>query len=450
MNKKYFGTDGIRGLANSYPITSDFFTKLAYCLSKSIIKSKYKKVLIGKDTRISCDMIESSLIAGFLTMGIDCFQLGQVPTPLVSFMTKKKDADLGIMISASHNPYQDNGIKIFNNKGDKLKDEEEKKIEELIEKSNTLKFIKPLSIGKLKKYDSDFYDYKQSIKKVIPKNISFKGLKVVLDCAHGAAYKIGPEILLDHGVDLIPINIKPTGKNINHNCGALFPENLKNTVIKKNADLGIAFDGDADRLIICDENGYLIDGDKILAIVSSSLSSQGKLKGKGIVATKMSNLGLHAFLNDINLNVYECAVGDRYVIEKMRIKKCNLGGEQSGHIIFSDLSCTGDAILSALQVLSILKIEGKKLSQLLAGFKGTNQKLVNFKLNSDSEEIINNNHFKKKIKGWEKLLKKEGSILIRKSGTENLLRVMVQSYDKNMTNKIIKNIKNFINEIDKK
>ena len=275
-------------------------------------------------------------------------------------------------------------------------------------------------------------------------------LKVVLDCAHGAAYKIGPEILLDHGVDLIPINIKPTGKNINHNCGALFPENLKNTVIKNNADLGIAFDGDADRLIICDENGYLIDGDKILAIVSSSLSSQGKLKGKGIVATKMSNLGLHAFLNDINLNVYECAVGDRYVIEKMRIKKCNLGGEQSGHIIFSDLSCTGDAILSALQVLSILKIEGKKLSQLLAGFKGTNQKLVNFKLNSDSEEIINNNHFKKKIKGWEKLLKKEGSILIRKSGTENLLRVMVQSYDKNMTNKIIKNIKNFINEIDKK
>ena len=450
MKKKYFGTDGIRGLVNSYPITSDFFTKLAFCLSENITKSKYKKVIIGKDTRISGDMIETSLIAGFLSMGIECIQLGPVPTPVVSFMTKKNNVDLGIMISASHNPYHDNGIKIFNNKGDKLSDIDEIKVERLIDKNNTRNFCKPLLIGKLKKYDSDFLDYKKSINKVIPKNISFKGLKVVLDCANGAAYKIGPEILTEHGVDLITMNIKPTGKNINHNCGALFPNNLKKAVLKNNADLGIAFDGDADRLIICDENGKLVDGDKILAIVSSSLASQGKLKGKGIVATKMSNLGLHVFLNNINLNVYECDVGDRYVIEEMKAQKCNLGGEQSGHIIFSDLSCTGDAILSTLQVLSILKTEGKKLSQLLLGYKETYQKLENFKLIGDPEKVINNKHLKKKLKVWRELIKKEGSILVRKSGTENLLRVMVQSFEKKMTNKIIKNIKSFIKEIDKK
>ncbi|MDC3091296.1 phosphoglucosamine mutase [Rickettsiales bacterium] len=450
MKKKYFGTDGIRGLVNSYPITSDFFVHLAFYLCENITGSKFKKIIIGKDTRISCDMIESSMISGFLSMGFDCIQLGVVPTPLVSFMTKKNNVDLGIMISASHNPFHDNGIKVFNNNGDKLTDLEELKIEKLIEEKLIPNFCKASLVGKLKKYDSNFIEYKKSISKVIPKNISFKGLKVVLDCANGAAYKIGPEILSDHGVDLVTQNVKPSGKNINHNCGALYPQNLKKVILQNNADLGVAFDGDADRLIICDENGSLINGDKILAIVSSSLSRQGKLKGKGIVATKMSNLGLHAFLEDINLNVYESPVGDRYVIEKMKHKKCNLGGEQSGHIIFSDLSSTGDAILSTLQVLSILKIEGKTLSQLLSGYKETYQKLVNLKLYGDPENIIRNQNFKEKVEILKKSLNKKGSILIRKSGTENLLRVMVQSHERKKTDKIIENIKTFIYEIDKK
>ena len=221
MKKKYFGTDGIRGLVNSYPITSDFFVRLAFCLCENVIGSKFKKIIIGKDTRISCDMIESSIISGFLSMGFDCIKLGVVPTPLVSFMTKKNDVDFGIMISASHNPYYDNGIKIFNNKGEKLTDSEEVKIEKLIEKKLVPNFCKASLVGKLKKYDSNFSEYKKSINKVIPKNISFKGLKVVLDCANGAAYKIGPEILLDHGVNLVTQNVTPSGKNINHNCGAL-------------------------------------------------------------------------------------------------------------------------------------------------------------------------------------------------------------------------------------
>ena len=445
--KKFFGTDGIRGLANTHPINQEFIQKLAYSLGKSIKKNTKSvcKVLIGKDTRVSCDMIEASLVSSFLSIGIDCIILKPTPTALVSFMTRKLKCDLGIMISASHNPFYDNGIKVFKNNGEKLNDKDELRIEKMIDKYKFPKFLVTKQIGKVIKYNSEFTEYKKSIKKVFPKNFDFSGIKIVLDCANGAAFKIAPEIFKDFNINFKTIFNKPNGKNINKSCGSLFLNNLKKEVLKENADLGFAFDGDADRLIVIDSSGKVIDGDKILALVGTSFSKLGKLKGGGIVATKMSNLGLKKFLYRKKIKLYESEVGDRYVVKKMKEKKCNLGGEQSGHIIFRDISESGDAILSALQILITIKLENKKIDEILDGYISLPQKLLNFKLKNVN--ILHSSKFISKIEKIKKKISNKGSILVRKSGTENKLRVMVQTYDKSLLDKTINDIIKIIDEV---
>ena len=445
--KKFFGTDGIRGLANAHPITQEFIQKLAYSLGRNIKKDSKSncKVLIGKDTRVSCDMIEASLVSSFLSLGIDCIIFEPTPTALVSFMTKKLKCNLGIMISASHNPFYDNGIKIFKSNGQKLSDKDELKIEEMIDQFKFPGFLVTKQLGKVIKYDSDFTEYKKSIKKVFPKSIDFSDIKIILDCANGAAFKIAPEIFKDFNVNFKTIFNSPDGKNINKNCGSLFLNNLKKEVLKEKANLGFAFDGDADRLIVLDSRGKVIDGDKILAIIGTSLSKLGKLKGGGIVATKMSNLGLKKFLYKKKIKLFECDVGDRYVVKKMKDKKCNLGGEQSGHIIFKDISESGDAILSALQILITIKLENKTIDEILDGYTSVPQKLFNFEL--EDGDILQNSKFISNIENIKRKIKNKGSILVRKSGTENKLRVMVQTYEKRLLNQTVNDIKKIINEI---
>ena len=450
MKKIFFGTDGIRGIVNKYPICPDFFVNLAYALCSFKKEIKNNKVIIGKDTRDSCQMIESALSSGFSSMGVNSFLIGIVPTPLVSFMTKSLKADFGIMISASHNPFYDNGLKIFNRYGEKLSDSEELKIERIILKKNKSKLCMPDLIGKTFNNKYNFSTYINKVNKIVPKGISFKNIKIVFDCANGSGYKIGPEILSNYGVDILKLSVTPNGKNINKNCGALYPENLAKKVIKNNADMGIAIDGDGDRLIICDERGSILDGDKILAIVSSSLNKQGKLKGGGLVATKMSNLGLKYFVKNLRLKLYISNVGDRYVVEKMKKYKCNLGGEQSGHIIFSDFSLTGDAILSALQILTVLKLENKSLSNLLENYETFPQRLVNMRLYSDPDKLLKNIKLSKLVSSLNEDISNKGSILIRKSGTENLLRIMAQSQSNAKTNDIISKIQECVVSIDKK
>lgn len=448
MKKKFFGTDGIRGKVNTFPITTDFFRKLVISLGYYLKKTGRKKIFIGKDTRVSGDTIEKILTTTFSSIGFDCIKLGITTTPIVSFMTRKHKADLGIMISASHNPYFDNGIKIFNGFGQKLSDREELKIESIID-TKPIKISKTKFLTKISK-NLNFESYEKEIKKVIPKNINFKDLKVVLDCANGSAYKIAPKIFLNLGVNLILESINPNGRNINQKCGALFPNNLTKKVLSNKADIGFAYDGDADRLIVCDEKGEIINGDKILAIISSSLLKQEKLKSKYIVSTKMSNLGLSEYLSSIGLKLYKTSVGDRYVTNGMKKKNSNLGGEQSGHIIFSDFSSTGDAILSSLQILTILKIENKKLSEILSSYNVYPQKLLNFKLNFDPEIILKDKKFIDLINLHKNRLKKKGNILVRKSGTEKLLRLMVQSFDKEIMINTMKTLENYILLFQKK
>ena len=450
MEKNFFGTDGIRGRFNQFPITSDFFFKLAQLLSIKLgDKKKNNKIIIGKDTRKSGSTIESALVSGFISMGNDCTLLGVVPTPLLSFMTKHLSAEIGIMISASHNPFYDNGIKLFDRNGEKFTDREELKIEKLINKNLELEISTRFRKGNVKNFESNFSEYKKIINKFIPKNISFENLKVVIDYANGSAFSIASNIFQDYSISPVEFANEPNGKNINSKCGALHPNKISDIVKKNKADIGIAFDGDADRLIICDEKGNIINGDKILAIVSSSMQKQGKLKGDGIVVTKMSNLGLHSYLKKKKIKVFRCNVGDRYVVEKMKKTGCNLGGEQSGHLIFSDYCLTGDAIMSALQVLTILKLENKKLSQLLKSYVEVPQKLINLKLNTDIKKILKNQILFNLIDDCKKLLSLKGNLLIRKSGTENLLRIMVQCNNKKLKEDIINKLSECIKKIDK-
>ncbi len=442
MKKKYFGTDGIRGHVNQYPITSSFFLDFSLRVSKFIKKSSCK-VIIGKDTRNSCDMIENSLVSGFCSTGVNVSLIGISTTPLLSYMTKVLKGDLGIMISASHNPYYDNGIKIFNNKGEKLSDDEELKIEEIIKKKHLVDFCLPNKIGKTF-IVNNFSKYKNNIFKIIPSGVNFKNIKMVVDCANGSAFRIAPEIFTEFGIDLILDSTKPNGININSKCGALFSKNLSKKVVLNNADIGIAFDGDADRLIVSDEKGKIINGDKILAIASTYLQKQEKLKSKYIVSTHMANLGLSKYLESNGLKLFKTPVGDKYVSEGMRKKNSNLGGEQSGHIIFSDLSPSGDGIMTAFLILSIMKLSNRKLSQILQNFNIFPQKLVNLKLSTVSKKNLRKKKFLDLINNYTKKLGKNGSVLVRKSGTEDVLRIMAQSENLKLTKKITDDLTNFL------
>ncbi|MBI4983478.1 phosphoglucosamine mutase [Candidatus Woesearchaeota archaeon] len=428
MSRKLFGTDGIRGKANIYPMTTDVALRIGQATGL-IFKNEGKKskIILGKDTRLSGYMIESALAAGLLSTGVEVYFVGPMPTPAIAHITKSFAADAGIVISASHNPYEDNGIKFFDGEGFKLPDELEEKIEQLaLSEINTEKIVGD-KIGKAHRIDDARGRYIEFAKSSIG-NLSLKGLKIVLDCANGAAYHITKHILGELGAEVVLKNVNPNGKNINEHCGALFPELLKEDVLREKADLGIALDGDADRLIVIDERGEVVDGDSLMAISALEMMKKGELKQNTLVVTEYSNFGLVKTIEEAGGKVVLVKSGDRYVIEEMRRSGYNFGGEQSGHLIFLNCSTTGDGTISALQILKIMKTTGKKLSELCTIMKKYPQILLNVEV-KEKRKIEEMPEVEKKIKEIEHKLKNEGRALIRYSGTQNMLRIMLEGKD---------------------
>jgi phosphoglucosamine mutase len=438
--KRLFGTDGIRGLANRDPMTPEISLRLGKALTcilrQASIETHKPKIVIGKDTRLSGYIFEQALSSGIASMGADVLLVGPLPTPAIAFLTSSMRADAGIVISASHNPYEDNGIKIFDRNGFKLPDDEELKIEKLIF-GNGDELIKssPEHIGKAFRIDDAPGRYVVFAKNSFPNDLTLEGIKIVLDCANGAAYKVSPIIFQELGAEVITIGVDPDGTNINTECGSLNPELLRSKVLESGADIGIALDGDADRVIFCDEKGTIVDGDKIIAICADEMIKRGNLKGDAVVTTIMSNMALENFIRSKGLDFIRTEVGDRYVVEAMRSRKCNLGGEQSGHVIFLDHTTTGDGTLAALQVLAIMKSEGKKLSELSSIIDPYPQLLLNVRIKKKKEfgkitgltDIIARNN--KRLKG-------KGRINIRYSGTEPISRVMVEGEDVSLIKEI--------------
>ncbi len=425
MAKKYFGTDGIRGRANQFPITADNILKVAMAIGSYFQAGDHRhRVVIGKDTRLSGYMIENALTSGFTAVGMDVFLLGPVPTPAVSMLTKSLRADIGIMISASHNPYYDNGIKIFDKNGEKLPDEVELEIEKLIDDNQELN-VDATNIGKATRLDEGKYRYIEFAKNTFPKDQDLSGLKVVVDCANGAAYAIAPKVLWELGANVIAIGNNPDGYNINENCGSTSPEQLSKAVLEHQADIGIALDGDADRLVVVDEKGLVVEGDKLIALIAEKLHDEGNLKKDTVVITHMSNLALENHLAYMGINTCRVGVGDRYILEEIKKSKYNFGAEQSGHIVLSDHSTTGDGLVSALQVLSILKSSGKKISDLANCYQSNPQQLKNIDLKGDKNPL-QDQKFKDYIAKLQNDLGSRGRIFIRKSGTQNMIRILVE------------------------
>ncbi len=435
--KKLFGTDGIRGKANQYPMTPEMALSVGKAIARVFKKKNdhLHKIVIGKDTRLSGYMIETALTSGIVSQGVDVLLVGPMPTPAIAHLTRSLNADAGIVISASHNQASDNGIKIFNSLGLKLSDNTEHEIEEAVFSKEEHK--NPSQIGKAFRINDAVGRYIEFAKSTV-NNQSLQGLKIVLDCANGAAYKTAPIILSELGASVMTLNNSPDGQNINKNCGAMFPQIIQKEVKKHKADIGIALDGDADRVIICDEKGQIVDGDQIMAICATELKKQGKLKNNSVVTTIMSNLGFHNSMKEHGINALVTGVGDRFVIEKMLEQNSNFGGEQSGHIIFLDYNTTGDGIISSLQVLSIMKKRQKKLSVLATCMKKLPQTIVNIKV-KEKKPL-------EQLKAWGKILDTEkdlldnGRILVRYSGTENTCRVMIEGKNKKQIQKIAKEI----------
>jgi phosphoglucosamine mutase len=455
--KKYFGTDGIRGTTNQNPMTAEIALKVGMAVGAKFTNGNHRhRVVIGKDTRLSGYMIEPALTAGFAAVGMDVFLLGPIPTPGVSMLTKSLRADIGIMISASHNPYFDNGIKIFDRDGNKLNDKLELEIEELIDGDLSAYLAKPENLGRVKRLDEGKERYIEFVKNSFPKNLYLSGLKIVIDCANGAAYSIAPALLWELGAEVIAIGNKPDGFNINEDCGSTKPKNLQQEVLNHGADIGIALDGDADRVLIVDEKGEIIDGDKIIALIAEKLHDEGKLKRDVAVITKMSNLALENYLSYIGVSTRRVDVGDRYVLEEIKNGRFNFGGEQSGHIVLTDYSSTGDGLVAALQILQIMIVEQKKASDLNEIFKPYPQILKNIKLKS-AKNPLENEDVQKFIAKKEQEINEIGAkngihenfgrILVRKSGTENLIRVMVECKDEDLTKKIVDEICSEIEKI---
>tara|TARA_Y100000992_G_scaffold283040_1_gene232038 strand:+ start:1059 stop:2390 length:1332 start_codon:yes stop_codon:yes gene_type:complete len=435
MKKKYFGTDGIRGAINSKNINGDMFFKFGLA-SGIYFKSQKKKkqtAIIAKDTRLSGYTLEPALVSGLASAGMHVYTLGPLPTNGLAMLTKVMKANMGIMITASHNPHYDNGLKLFGPDGMKLSDKIEKKIENLIDKKVTKNLSKPEKLGRVKRLESGTKDYIKILKKNFTKDFNLNGIKIVIDCANGAGYKAGPELLKSLGAKVIAIGISPNGLNINKNCGSTFPNNIRNAVKKYKANLGISLDGDADRIIMCDESSNIIDGDQIIAALASRWKNKKMLKG-GVVGTLMSNYGLENFLKNEKIKFIRAKVGDRYVKEKMQKNNFNLGGEQSGHIILGKFATTGDGLLVALEVLFAIR-KGRKASEFFNKFKKTPQVLKNIEVRDKT--IINKSEVKKSIKIAEKLMKGNGRILVRKSGTEAKIRVMGESENKKLLNKCV-------------
>lgn len=441
MTRAFFGTDGVRGKVNQEPMTAQTLLKLAMAAAEQFRRGNHRHmVVIGKDTRLSGYMIEPALTSGFVSMGMDVTLLGPLPTPAVAMLTRSLRADLGVMISASHNPYDDNGIKLFGPDGNKLSDETETQIEKRMQED--IQLVEPKHFGRATRLDDAKGRYIEFVKNSFPKGLRLDGLKIVIDCAEGAAYKVAPAVLWELGAEVIALGTKPDGININRKCGAVAPESMMEAVVMHGADIGIALDGDADRLILADEKGAKVDGDQIMAAIAQSWKKNGLLRGDGLVATVMSNLGLERFLATQNITLHRAAVGDRYVVEQMAKTGCNLGGEQSGHIVMSDFNTTGDGLVAALQILAMLVQQKKKASEALRLFAPVPQKLTNVRVATTA--ILEHATMKNAIADAEKRLGKNGRLLVRKSGTEPLIRVMAEGDDEALVNSIVSDLCAFI------
>lgn len=446
MSRKYFGTDGIRGKANSFPMTPDIAMKVGMAVGHLFRHSgQARRVVIGKDTRRSGYMLENALVAGFTATGMDVFLLGPIPTPAVAMLCRSLRADIGVMISASHNPFYDNGIKLFGPDGFKLSDDLEIQIEKMIEEDMSSILVSHGDVGKAKRVDGDIYRYIEFAKRTLPRNLSLAGLRIVVDCANGAAYKVAPAALWELGAEVITINDKPNGININEDCGSTHPIGLIRKVHEVRADVGIALDGDADRVLLVDETGTVIDGDQLMAVIAQSWARSGRLQGGGIVATIMSNLGLERFLSDQHLSLARTKVGDRYVVEHMRANGFNVGGEQSGHIVLSEFSTTGDGLVSALQILACVQQEGRPLSEVCRKFEPVPQLLKNVRFTGGKP--LENKLVKSAIEDAQSRLGDNGRLVIRPSGTEPLIRVMAEGDDRQLVETIVDDIINVISSI---
>ncbi len=441
--RKYFGTDGIRGTANTPPMTADMALRVAmataYVLRANQQGAVMNRAVIGKDTRLSGYMLEQAMAAGFVSMGMEVIFTGPVPTPAIAMLTRSLRADIGVMISASHNPYQDNGIKLFGADGYKLSDGLEMEIESAIEMDHTEILPPPDLIGRAWRMDDAPGRYIEFLKSGMEKGATLNGLKVVVDCAHGAAYKIAPQIFYELEAEVVSIGNTPNGKNINKGFGATDTLALQQKVLDEKADIGIALDGDADRVIIVDEKGQKIDGDQLMALLGVAMKERGKLNGNTVVATVMSNLGLERFFESKGIKLERAAVGDRYVVEKMRTGGFNLGGEQSGHIVMSDYGTTGDGLFAAMQVLSVIRKAGKKTSEVCTLFKPLPQILQNVRY-AKERAPLEDSGVQNAIENAEKTLSKSGRILIRKSGTEPLIRVMAEGEDEGQIKKVVNDL----------
>lgn len=439
MARKFFGTDGIRGLANTEPMTAAMALRVGMAAGAYFTRGDHRhRVLIGKDTRLSGYMLEPALVAGFTAVGMDVFLVGPMPTPAVAMLTRALRCDLGVMISASHNPFHDNGIKLFGPDGYKLSDAAETEIEAMILGERQPVLADASKLGRAKRLDDADGRYVEFAKATLPKGKNLRGLKVVVDCANGAAYKVAPAVLWELEAEVISIGVKPDGYNINRDCGSTHPRALQEAVVAHGAHIGVALDGDADRLVMVDEHGQVIDGDQLMAVIAESWSQQDRLAGKALVATVMSNLGLERFVQDIGIDLIRTKVGDRYVLEAMRGEGYNLGGEQSGHIILSDFSTTGDGIVAALQVLSALCESGKTASQFCRRFTPYPQLLRNVRHAGGAP--LEKPTVKSAIAAAETKLGKTGRIVIRASGTEPLIRVMAEGEDEGLVKTVVDDI----------
>jgi len=438
MTRKFFGTDGIRGTTNIEPMTAETALRVGQAAGTHFLRGDHRhRVVIGKDTRLSGYMMESAMVAGFTSVGMDVVLLGPMPTPAVAMLTRSMRADLGVMISASHNPFADNGIKLFGPDGYKLSDEDEHAIERRLEKEP--KLARAELVGRARRIDDARGRYVQFAKDTFPEHLRLDGLKVVLDCANGAAYHVAPDALWELGAEVIPLGVLPNGLNINDECGSTHPDLLQQTVVASGADIGIALDGDADRLIVVDEKGEMVDGDQLMALIALGLQARGALKGEAIVATVMSNLGLERKLGEAGLKLLRTKVGDRYVLEEMRKTGCNVGGEQSGHIILADHATTGDGLVAGLQVLAALVEAQKPASELLRQFEPLPQLLKNVRFNGGTEPL-EADLVRKRIAAAEAELAGRGRLVIRKSGTEPLIRVMAEGDDPALVQRLVDDI----------
>ncbi|MBN9346499.1 MAG: phosphoglucosamine mutase [Devosia sp.] len=446
MARKYFGTDGIRGLANGDKLTPELAMRVGMAAGLKFVNGDHRnRVVIGKDTRRSGYMIENALAAGFTAVGMDVYFLGPMPTPAVAMLTRSLRADLGVMISASHNPYDDNGIKLFRPDGYKLSDDVEHEIESLLESDLSKQLVRGRGIGRAHRDEAAQTRYIEFAKRTLPKNIDLTGLRVVIDCANGAAYKVAPVALWELGAEVFTIGVEPDGYNINDKVGSTAPDALRAKVKEVRADIGIALDGDADRVIIVDESGEVVDGDQLMAVIAQSWHARGTLRANGIVATVMSNLGLERYLTTLGLGLNRTQVGDRYVLESMRAHGFNVGGEQSGHIILSDYTTTGDGLVAALQLLSVVKEAGLRVSEICRRFEPVPQKLTSVRYKSGKP--LDHKLVVQVIAESRDRLGKEGRLVIRESGTEPVIRVMAESDDAVLVDAVVEQIASTIKQV---